>query len=334
MNILLTGGCGFIGSHCAVELLLSEYNVIIIDNLANSSDEILNGIEAITNKRPVFYKGDLANYNDINQVFVDHKIEVVMHLASHKAVPESITNPLKYYNNNITGLLNLLNCMEQHNVRKFIFSSSATVYGEPKCLPLTEESVINTLNPYGRTKLFSEEILKDCAATGNLQVICLRYFNPVGAHSSGIIGENPTNTPSNLFPVIMSIYQGKREYLEIFGGDYDTADGTCIRDYIHVVDLSLGHVKALRYFNDNTRFEVFNLGSSTGYSVLQIKESFEKLSGLPLPFVIKNRRQGDAPDVYTSTEKAEKELNWKPTKSLTEMIVDTLRYNKLYNKDK
>jgi len=321
MTILLTGGLGFIGSHLTIELIQNNYNVIIIDNLSNSTINVLDSIEKITNIRPILYQCDINN--DLSPLFHNHKIDTVIHLAGYKSVSESVTNPLKYYDNNVGGLLSLLKCMRKFNVKKLIFSSSATVYGNPSELPLSEESKVHVLNPYGQTKLTSEIILKDCANAYNLSIISLRYFNPVGAHPSGLLGENPTGV--NLFPVIMSVYKGKKEYLEVYGDDYDTIDGTCIRDYIHVMDLARGHVHALKKITKG--YEIYNLGTGIGYSVQEIIKAFEKHTGKFLPFILKPRREGDSAEVYACCDKAEKILEWKTIYNLDDMIMDTLKVN-------
>jgi UDP-glucose 4-epimerase len=317
-TILLTGGCGFIGSHCAVELIKNGYNVIIVDNLNNSSMNVLNVIRNITAISSIFYQYDITNYELLNSVFINHHIDAVIHLAGYKSVGESVANPLKYYDNNVGGLINLLKCMENHKVNKIIFSSSATVYGQPKKLPIDENSTIQILNPYGQTKYMSELILKD---TKNISII-LRYFNPVGGYP--LLGEQPRSTPTNLFPVIMSIYNGQKSDLDIFGSDYNTNDGTAVRDYIHVVDLAKAHVKAL----DCNQSDIFNLGTGKGYSVLDIVKMFEKETNKPLPLCFKNRRLGDAEMIYADCSKAKALLNWQPEYDLQQMVKDTLLASK------
>lgn len=323
MSILLTGGLGFIGSHCVVELI-KKYSVIIVDNLYNSTIDILDKIETITQQRPLFYQYDITDYHLLHKVFEENKIDAVIHLAGYKAVGESVSNPAKYYENNINGLLTLLKCMNEFNVKKIVFSSSATVYGQPSELPLSENAKINILNPYGQTKYMSELILQDYANAYQLSVIALRYFNPVGAHPSGILGENDEHA-SNLFPMIMSVYKHKKEYLEIYGNDYNTKDGTCIRDYIHVVDLALGHMKALNVLKPG--FQVYNLGTGNGYTVLEIIKEFEKQTGKLLNYQYKNRRLGDSDIVYANCKKANDMLSWYPKYELCDMVKHLLKYN-------
>ncbi len=329
MNVLVTGGCGFIGSHCVIQLQLAGHNVVVVDNLVNSDKSVVIKIAQITGIVPSFRCCDIRNYEELSDIFDTYAIDAVFHFAAHKAVGESVIDPLKYYDNNIGGLLTLLKCMGEHDVSKLIFSSSATVYGAPSSLPLTEESPTRAINPYGRTKLFSEDILRDMSDAGLLKVVSLRYFNPVGCHPSGLIGENPKCAPTNLFPVIMSVYNTDKA-LQVFGNDYDTIDGSPVRDYIHVMDLAQGHVDALRYLGQTDKqFTVFNLGTGEGYSVLQIIKSFETLSGKKLPYIIQGRRQGDAPSVYTSCNLAKELLLWEAKLSKDDMIKDTLAYHSM-----
>lgn len=313
MSILVTGGTGFIGSHVVVELLNLDYEVIIIDNLSNSYSNVIDNIVKITGKTPVFYQVDV---NDIclNDIFKKHIIDTVIHLAGHKSISESIKNPLKYFHNNVNGLINVLQCMNRNNIKKIIFSSSATVYGNPLKLPINEESDINILNPYAQSKRMSELILEDIKT--ELSIISLRYFNPVGGHESGLLNENTLGLANNLFPVIMNVYQGKQEYLEVFGTDYATKDGTCIRDYIHVVDLAKGHIKALNYIKPG--YEAFNLGTGIGYSVFDIINEFEKYG--KLNYKIKNKRIGDASVIYSDCQKANHLLKWQSTYNLQDMV--------------
>lgn len=321
-TILLTGGTGFIGSHIAIELLQNNYQVIIVDNLSNSHSEVIEIIEQISGNKVKFYQCDINNGNHLDQVFQENNIDVVIHLAGYKAVGESVNDPLKYYDNNVGGLITLLKCMKNHDVKKIIFSSSATVYGNPKTLPLTENSETGALNPYGSTKLICENILKDMPG---LSVIILRYFNPVGAHHSGLLQENPLAKASNLFPIIISVYQGKKEYLEVFGSDYPTKDGSAVRDYIHIVDLARGHVKSLDYIlQNNLQYEVFNLGTGQGYSVFEIIRGFEHHSGKKLPFLLKDRRNGDVPSYYANCQKANEILGWTVQHNLDDMICSSL----------
>lgn len=327
MNILLTGGCGFIGSHCAVELLEMGHNVIIIDSLYNSNINVIDKIRLITGKTPIFYNGDICNEDFLNNIFASEKIQTVIHLASFKSVCESVNEPLKYYNNNIRGLLSLLNVMINNNVKNLIFSSSAAVYEPPLTEPLTENSPTNAKSPYANSKLISEQILEDVSKTGKIKVISLRYFNPVGAHKSGLIGDDPTCPNGNLFPIIMDVYNGNKKHLEVFGNDYPTDDGTAIRDYIHISDLANGHIKAIDYFNANFNFEIFNLGTGTGYSVLQIIDKFIKISGKDFPYIISSRRHGDVHTLYTDPTKAKNLLSWSAILTLEDMIKDTLTHN-------
>jgi len=320
-QILVTGGCGFIGRHCVVELIKNSYHVIIVDNLINSSITILDHIKTITLQKPLFYQCDVTNYIALNQIFNNHHIDAVIHLAGHKSVSESIDDPLKYYDNNVGGLLTLLKCMKNHCVTKIIFSSSATVYGNPKKLPITEEDDIQILNPYGQSKYISELILKDTIDT----VIILRYFNPVGGYP--LLGENSTRITTNLFPVIMSVLNKEKSFVDIFGSNYNTHDGTAIRDYIHVVDLAKAHVKALQY----NQSHVFNLGTSKGYTVLEIIKEFESYTNTKINYELKNRRLGDAEIVYANYDKASQLLDWRPELDLKTMVKDTVLANIKYN---
>lgn len=315
-TILVTGGCGFIGSHCVVELLQNNYNVIIVDNLINSSIHVLDAIEKITNKKPLFYQYDITSHK-LNDVFKNHPIDAVIHLAGYKSVSESFTDPLLYYDNNVCGLINLLKCMNKFKVNKIIFSSSATVYGQPDIVPVTESSPIQILNPYGQTKYMSELILKDLKITS----IIFRYFNPVGGHP--LLGEKPNGIPTNLFPVILSVYNQKQSHLNIFGSDYNTSDGTAIRDYIHVIDLAKAHVQALDY----DQSDIFNLGTGQGYTVLDIVKTFEKQTNQKCPYQLKERRMGDADIIYADYTKAKQLLKWEPIYDLETMVKDTIKAN-------
>lgn len=325
MSVLLTGGCGFIGSHCAIELLKCNVNVILLDNFSNSNKSILKKLKKITGKKIVCYN---KNINEkIDFIFKKHNIKCVIHFAAYKAVGESVQDPLKYYDNNISAFISLLKVMRRNNVNKILFSSSATIYGHGNGKPLTENDPPCILNPYGRTKLFGEEILKDVSKAYNIKVICLRYFNPVGCHSSGLIGDNP-KAPNNLFPVIASVINGKKESLDIYGDDYNTIDGTGVRDYIHVSDLARGHFAAYNYFNYMANdFEIFNLGTGTGYSVLQIIKEFEQ-QGVKIPYEIKPRREGDAAQVVADPEKAYLYLGFSTEHPLKDMVRDTLNFIK------
>lgn len=325
MNILLTGGIGYIGSHTIIELLGDKNNsVVVIDNLINSRKEVKDIVEEITGKKIKFYEGDLVNFEDINNVFENEKIDAVIHFASLKAVGESVEKPLEYYNNNIIGTLNLLTSMRNHNVKKFIFSSSATVYGESKIVPVHEglQSGFAT-NPYGRCKTMTEDILRDIYVSDNSwDIVLLRYFNPVGAHESGLIGELPNGIPNNLMPYVSKVADGELDYVRVFGNDYDTKDGTGVRDYIHVVDLARGHVAAMKKLEDGSGVSTYNLGTGQGYSVLEIIKAFSKASGKEIPYKIVERRAGDIAISFADPSKAEKELGWKAEKNLEDMCRD------------
>lgn len=323
-KVLVTGGLGYIGSHNVVELINEGFDVIIIDNLSNSERFILDRIQAITNVKPAFYEFDLCDEDAIRSIFEKNIIDVVIHFAASKSVNESVKQPLLYFRNNIVSLLNVLQCMQDYKVKNIIFSSSATVYGQPEVLPVTEETPFQkALSAYGSSKQIGEEILEKVTETGVIQNISLRYFNPVGAHASGLIGELPKGIPNNLFPYVMQTAAGKLSQLTVFGSDYDTPDGTCLRDYIHVVDLAKAHTRAcsrLLLQKNESSFEVFNLGTGKGTSVLQIIEGFEKVTGQRLSYKIGPRREGDAAAVYADTKKANKVLGWKANLGLEEMI--------------
>ena len=329
MKVLLTGGLGYIGSHTAVELLNSGYDVEIMDNLYNSSLKIKNKIKKITGKEIKFYKVDLLDINKMDKLFKNGKYDAVIHFAGLKAVGESSKKPLLYYENNISGTINLLKVMEKYNVKNLVFSSSACVYSDKNKAPFKEDAVLNPINPYGRTKLFIEEIIKDyCAANPDFKAIILRYFNPIGAHESGLIGENPNGIPNNLMPYITRVAFGKLKELSIFGNDYKTVDGTGVRDYIHVVDLAKGHVKALEHINNLNGYEIYNLGTGHGYSVLQVVNAFNKVCGNKVKYKFVDRRPGDAETVFACPDKAEKELNFKTTKTLEEMCLSSYNFEK------
>ena len=326
MAILLPGGAGFIGSHTAVELLNAGKEVIIIDNFSNSKPEVLEAIKKITGKDFKFYNIDYMDREKLEEVFEENEIEAVLNFAGYKAVGESVKEPIKYYTNNISGALVLLDTMKKYNVKKFIFSSSATVYGEPEKMPITEECKTGgTTNPYGTTKLFIEQILKDIYASDNTWDICiLRYFNPIGAHESGLLGEDPQGIPNNLMPYIVRVASGELKELSVFGNDYKTHDGTGVRDYIHVVDLAKGHVLALNKLEkEGQGLYIYNLGTGTGYSVLDIVKAFEKATGVKVPYKIAPRRPGDIAMCYADPTKAYKELGWKATKTLEDMCRDS-----------
>lgn len=324
-NVLVTGGCGYIGSHTAIALIEEGCQVVIADDLSNSDARSINRIEKITGVRPALEQTDLSDAGACHRLFGDHAFDAVIHFAAHKYVNESVREPLRYYRNNFFSTLNLLNEMQQHHVRNFIFSSSCTVYGEPDTLPVTEESPVKqAMSPYGNTKQVIEEILSDCCkADGQLNVIALRYFNPIGAHPSGEIGEIPHGIPQNLLPYLTQTAIGIRERLSVYGNDYDTPDGSCIRDYIHVYDLAKAHVCAMnRMMRESKRqnYEVFNVGTGNGYTVLQLIQTFEKVSGIKLNYQIVGRREGDIPKIWADTRKANEVLGWKAVYGLEDML--------------
>lgn len=329
MAILVTGGAGYIGSHTVVELLNSGREVVIIDNFSNSKKEVLDKIREITKKDFKFYEINYLDRKALEKVFEENKIEAVLNFAGYKAVGESVQKPLEYYENNISGAIVLLETMKKYNVKKFIFSSSATVYGEPEKIPITEDCKIGgTTNPYGTTKLFIEQILQDLYKSDNSwDIAILRYFNPVGAHESGLIGEEPQGIPNNLMPYIVRVASGQLEQLSVFGNDYDTHDGTGVRDYIHVVDLAKGHLKALEKLEKEEKgIYIYNLGTGTGYSVLDMVKAFEKATEKKVKYKIVERRPGDVAICYSEPTKAKKELGWEATKTLEDMCRDSWRY--------
>ena len=325
MTVLLTGGAGYIGSHSAVELLAAGHEAVIADDLSNASEKAVARVEQISGKSVRFYRIDINDRSALRRVFAENRIDAVMHFAGFKAVGESVREPLKYYRNNLGSTLSLLQCMDEAGCRRIIFSSSATVYGTPKALPLTEDSPVgHCSNPYGWTKLMIEQILRDWAATDpETSVVLLRYFNPVGAHPSGLIGEAPNGIPNNLMPYISQVAVGRRERLSVFGNDYPTPDGTGVRDYIHVVDLARGHVAALGWAAAHRGTEVFNLGTGRGSSVLQLVAAFERATGVPIPYVIAPRREGDVPECWADPGKAERLLGWRAELGLDEMCRDS-----------
>ena len=328
MKILVTGGTGFIGSHTVVELLQAGHNVTILDNLFNSKIEVLDKIAEITGQRPEFAKVDLLDFAAVQDVFRNGNFGCVIHFAGLKAVGESVEQPLRYYENNVTGTVNLLKAMQEAGVSKIVFSSSATVYGDPGVTEYTEDLPTGQgiPSPYGKTKYMIEEILKDlCVADPEFSACILRYFNPVGAHKSGLIGEDPNGRPNNLMPIIMKVAKGEYSELSVYGDDYPTADGTCVRDYIHVVDLAKGHLMALSAV-EQPGVSVYNLGSGKGTSVLEMIKAFEKASGKPLPYKIAPRRAGDLPEFYANPAKALKELGWKTELSIDDAMQDTLKF--------
>lgn len=329
MNILITGGLGYIGSHTVIECIENGHEVIIIDNLYNSYISVKTSLEEYLKKEIKFYEIDMNNISKMEKVFMENKIDAVIHFAGYKAVGESVEKPLMYYDNNISITLNLLKLMEKYSVNNIIFSSSATVYKESKILPLTEDMELGVTNPYGRTKLIIEEMLKDiCYANKSFKATILRYFNPIGAHKSKLFGENNTDIPNNLMPYITKVAKGELEYLRVFGNDYPTKDGTGVRDYIHVCDLAKGHILALKSFEFSNNYNVYNLGTGNGYSVLEIVETFEKVTGIKIPYQIKERRAGDIAENYGSPEKANKELGFKAKYGIAEMCKDAWEYEK------
>lgn len=329
-NILLAGGAGYIGSHTAVELLNSGYSVIVADNYSNSCPEAIKRVEKITGKSVKTYELDITNSDKLDKVFQDNKIDAVIHFAGLKAVGESVTEPVKYYRNNIDTTLTLLETMKKHDVKNIIFSSSATVYGAENSVPYKEDMKRGTCtNPYGWTKAMIEQIFEDTAnADGRLSVVILRYFNPIGAHDSGLIGEDPQEIPNNLMPYISQVAVGKLKQLTVYGNDYPTPDGTCRRDYIHVVDLAKGHVKAIEYVMQNSGVEIFNLGTGIPYSVTEIVTAFERVNNLKINYVYGKRRDGDLPDCYANADKALQVLGWKTEKSLEDMCRDSWNWQK------
>lgn len=331
MAVLVTGGAGYIGSHTCIELLNAGYEVVVLDNLCNSCRESLRRVEEITGKKVIFYEADLLDQAAVKNVFDNEKIEAVIHFAGLKAVGESVFKPLEYYHNNITGTLILCDEMRKHGVKSIVFSSSATVYGDPAFVPITEECPKGVItNPYGRTKGMLEQILTDLhTADPEWKVMLLRYFNPIGAHESGRIGENPKGIPNNLLPYITQVAVGRLVCLGVFGNDYDTPDGTCIRDYIHVVDLADGHVKALQKMDhENGGVWIYNLGTGTGYSVLDVINAFEEANDLKINYVFKARRSGDVPACYADPSKAQRELGWTARRGIREMCRDAWNWQK------
>ncbi len=323
MKILVTGGAGYIGSHTCVQLLERGDEIVVLDNLDNSCEESLNRVKEITGKELTFYKVDLLDYEATEQIFKEHKFDAVIHFAGLKAVGESVRMPLRYYHNNITGTLHLCDIMNKYGVKKLVFSSSATVYGDPHTVPIKEDFPLSCTNPYGQTKLDIEYILKDlCVSDPEWSVVLLRYFNPVGAHESGLIGEDPNGIPNNLMPYISQVAIGKLECLSVFGGDYDTKDGTGVRDYIHVVDLAEGHLKAIDKIKDNTGIYIYNLGTGNGYSVLDMVKAFSKACGKDVKYKIVDRRPGDVASCYADPTKAREELGFVTKHDLDDMCRD------------
>lgn len=329
MRVLVTGGTGYIGSHTCVELLEEGHEVVIVDNLVNSKKEVVDKIEEITGKKVIFYENDVCDKDALRKIFQENQpIDAVLHFAGLKAVGESVSQPIRYYENNIGSTLSLVTVMREFNCRKIVFSSSATVYGDPEELPITELAVVGgTTNPYGTSKYFIERILKDvCVADSEFSVVLLRYFNPIGAHPSGLIGENPNGIPNNLMPYIIKVVTKELPILSIFGDDYDTPDGTGVRDYIHVVDLAKGHIKALEKADKTIGVNTYNLGTGHGYSVLDLVHAFEKVNGVEVPYKIVGRRPGDIASCYADPTKAYEELGWKAELGLEDMMKDSYHF--------
>jgi len=330
MAILVTGGAGFIGSHTIVELLKENNEVIVLDNFCNSKPVVLERIKKITGKDFKFYEADLLDYDAIDKIFKENEIDSVIHFAGLKAVGESVLQPLRYYHNNLTGTFNLCNVMQKHGAKRIVFSSSATVYGKPKSVPIREDFPLSTTNPYGETKLMIERILKDLFVSDNeWSVSVLRYFNPIGAHKSGLIGEDPKGIPNNLLPYITQVALGKREYLSVFGNDYNTHDGTGVRDYIHVVDLAKAHLKALARAKKVTGVEYYNIGTGIGYSVLDIVNAYEKATGIKINYIIAPRRPGDIDECYADPTKASEILGWKAEYNIEDMCRDSNNWQQM-----
>lgn len=330
MAILVTGGAGFIGSHTIVELLNENNEVIVLDNFCNSKPVVLDRIKKITGKDFKFYEADLLDYDAIDKIFEENKIDSVIHFAGLKAVGESVLQPLRYYHNNLTGTFNLCNVMQKHGTKRIVFSSSATVYGKPESVPIREDFPLSTTNPYGETKLMIERILKDLFVSDNeWSISVLRYFNPIGAHKSGLIGEDPKGIPNNLLPYITQVASGKREYLSVFGNDYNTHDGTGVRDYIHVVDLAKAHLKALARAEKVTGIEYYNIGTGVGYSVLDIVNAYEKATGIKINYIIAPRRPGDIDECYADPTKASEILGWKAEYNIEDMCRDSNNWQQM-----
>ncbi len=328
-RVLVTGGCGYIGSHTVVELQKNGFDVVIVDNLSNSKEAVLDRIQQITGTKPTFYKVDMTDKAALRGVFEKEKFSDVIHFAGLKAVGESVRKPLEYYRNNLDSTMNLLELMREFGVKNIVFSSSATVYGNPSTVPITEDFPLSCTNPYGQTKLMIEYILKDLyKADASFNIALLRYFNPIGAHPSGLIGEDPNGIPNNLVPYITQVAVGKLERLNVFGNDYPTRDGTGVRDYIHVVDLAKGHLAALKKLSENCGLVIYNLGTGNGYSVLEVLNAFSETVGRPLPYVIAPRRAGDIAECYADPTKAYKELGWKAELDLKRMAEDSWRWQK------
>jgi len=334
MNILVTGGTGYIGSHTCVELLNAGYDIVVIDNLSNSKIEVVDKIKKITDKEFKFYEGDCCDKTILSKIFNENKIDAVIHFAGFKAVGESVAKPIMYYRNNLDSTLTLLEVMNENNCKKIVFSSSATVYGSPKSLPIKEDFPLSTTNPYGTTKLVIEGILRDLYKSDNeWSIAILRYFNPIGAHKSGLIGENPNDIPNNLMPYIVKVATHELECLSVFGNDYNTHDGTGVRDYIHVVDLSKGHIKAIEKVLRDTGVDAYNLGTGTGYSVLDIVNTFMKVNNIDVNYKITDRRPGDIDACYADPKYAKEKLDWEAKLGIEEMCKDAYNFVKNYKED-
>lgn len=326
-KVLVTGGAGYIGSHTVVELLEKGYEVVVIDDFSNSNSNSLDSIKTITGKDFKFYEGNVCDKELLNHIFENENIGSVIHFAGFKAVGESVEKPLMYYQNNLISTLSLLEVMEKFNVYNLVFSSSATVYGDPHALPIKEDFPLSATNPYGYTKLMNEQILKDmCVSDSKWNIVLLRYFNPIGAHASGLIGEEPNGIPNNIMPYIMKVATGELDKLHVFGNDYNTEDGTGVRDYIHVVDLAKGHIKSIEYLENNKGLHIFNLGTGNGYSVLDLVKAVEKVNNVQVPYVIDGRRPGDIAACYADPSLANKKLDWKAEKGIEEMCKDAYRF--------
>ena len=327
MRILVTGGTGYIGSHTIVELISHGYDVVAVDDFSNSKPIVLDRLKEITGKTIKFYELDVCDKKKLRRVFKENKIDAVIHFAGYKAVGESVQKPLMYYRNNLDSTLTLLEVMSEFNVKKIVFSSSATVYGDPEELPIKETARLSTTNPYGSTKLYIEGILKDVyIADNDYSIAILRYFNPIGAHESGLLGEDPNGIPNNLMPYIVKVANKELDHLNVFGNDYDTPDGTGVRDYIHVVDLALGHISALEYIDKHTGVDYYNLGTGQGYSVLEMVSAFSEVNNVAVPYEIVSRRDGDIAACYADTTKAKEVLNWEAKHNLSEMVESAYNY--------
>jgi len=327
MKVLVTGGAGYIGSHTVIELLESGHEVVIVDNFSNSDSSVLDKMSMITDKEFIFYEGDVCDKKFLEDVFSKERIDAVIHFAGYKAVGESVAKPLMYYQNNLESTLNLLEVMEENDVYNFVFSSSATVYGKPHMLPIKEDFPLSATNPYGYTKLMIEQILKDLSKSNDKwNIVLLRYFNPIGAHESGLIGEDPNGVPNNIMPYIMRVATGQYDKVHVFGNDYDTKDGTGVRDYIHVVDLANGHIKAIDYLVNNGGLSIFNLGTGNGYSVLELIETVKKVNNVEVPYIIEDRRPGDIASCYADPSLANEKLGWHAERGIEEMCKDAYNF--------